>query len=140
VEKLMSQEVLLEQMKIIYEVMAGKIGNKFLAVGLYKPIILSMSKYYHHLYHGLVREKIDELSGRGHKETCLINVMFQLTLAFLHQIMENHHLLNKNTCEEYIADIEDLFFLNWDHYKSSIEAALGHKPEDCESELLSVSE
>jgi len=133
VEKLMSQEVLLEQMKIIFEVMKGKIDNKFLAVALYKPIANSITKYYNLIYESLVnnndkiiREKFNELMVSGHKEMCLISVMFHLSMAFLHQIMENHHLLNKHSCDEYIADIDELFFLNLEHYKKSVMEVLKH--------------
>ncbi|AYV83656.1 MAG: hypothetical protein Hyperionvirus9_73 [Hyperionvirus sp.] len=132
--KLMSQEVLMEQMKVIFEVMSIKLDHKFMALGLYKPIANGMIKYYNFVFGSLVsgndeslRAKFDELGALGeHKESCLISIMFNLGMAFLYQIMENHHRLNKKSCDEYIADIDELYLSNLEHYKLGVTEALKH--------------
>ena len=110
-----SQETLLDHMKSLYD-MYGKYGkhitNPSFSVNIYKPLVSTIMNYYNSMFKSLILGNDIELNNKfkkiraycDHKEICLVNLIFQLTLSFLHSVLENHHKFNKNTCKEHKHD------------------------------------
>ena len=121
-----SQGVLLEHLTSLYELFRQKkdvFSSRFFSVGVYRHLSSSIIEYYNLAHRSLTlkndpewSERITELNEMAgqfrHNETCLLNVLFQLTMFFLHAVMEGHHRLVATgefpSLDQYLARVTEL--------------------------------
>jgi hypothetical protein len=110
-----SEEVLLDHMKSIYDMYSKCIANPSFSINIYKPLVLTIMNYYNSMFKSLILGDDMELTNKfkelqsycNHKEICIVNLMFQLTVSFLHSVLGDHHKFNKDSREGYLEDIYD---------------------------------
>jgi len=130
-----SQQAITNHMGSLYSMYPTKISNNFFAIAIYKPLISTITNYYNIVLRSLIlgddpnlSQKFSKLASlSNHKEVCLVNMMFQLTLSYLHPIMENHHKFNKGNHEEYIGDIQDCMIKNTEAIKKKLIENIDHE-------------
>jgi hypothetical protein len=109
-----SQQTVLDHMESLYKMYPQYINKYFFPVVIYKQLIMTTTNYYNMIFKSLILKNDDELLKtinqmcKNHKATCILNILFQLSVSFLHVIMEQHHKLRKSTKEEYIEDINGI--------------------------------
>ena len=130
-----SQTVINDHMKMVYETYFQLINNKFFSIAIYKPLVLLITNYYNLIFQSLILKNDSELLKRfdnlilscEHKELCLLNILFKLTLLFLHNIMENHHKFKKQTLADYMDDINNCILNIIDDKKEILKENLSHE-------------
>lgn len=104
-----SQQTVIDHMQSLYNMYHQYINSKFFPIAVYKHIIILITDFYNHVFKSLILKDDIQLSEKfnkiNHKEICVVNFMFQLSIAFLHTVMQNHNKFNKNTLQDYISDI-----------------------------------
>lgn len=130
-----SQLAVLDHMESLYNIYPKYINSNFFSIATYKPIILSLVNYYNLVFKSLILKNDTELSEifkkitsfHNHKEICLINIMLQLSISFLHHIMGNHHKFNKETSIDYTRDICDCIIKSTDEIRNILIKNIKHE-------------
>lgn len=150
-----SQHVILDHMESLYNTYSLYINNKFFPIAIYKLLVSSIMEYYNLVFRSLIVKDDTELINRfqnltslyKHKAICLINILFQLSLSFLHHVMEDHHKFNKESLQDYISDIHDCMTNNINEKKEKIAENIKHECnglnlDECDSDkpLFSLKE
>lgn len=122
-----STQAVLDHMQSLYEEYPQYVTKHFFSVATYRPLVSSITSYYNTVCTTLLQntdeelsKKISMLTGLNHRETCLLSIMLQLSLSFLHVVMEQHHTLDKSTVENYITDAYNAIMDHVDIKKEAI--------------------